>query len=96
MTTKDFVRDGEDLLIVAGDFVVDESTTQHQKDIIVCEKGWNKFFPLAGVGIYTYLNDSETAIGLKQAIRYELARDGQVGEKVGIKGCKIQIEAVYG
>ena len=93
---KDFIKQDNDLVIVGGDFVVDDSTVQHQQDIIVCEKGWNKFSPLAGVGIYTYLNDSETVVGLKQAIRYELERDGQVVEKVEIKGSQIQIEAIYG
>lgn len=94
---NDFLRDSDGTLqIQSGDLVVGDATRQHQKDIILAHKGWNHFQPTMGVGLQSYLLDTDGVVTLTQAIRYELERDGQVVEKVEIQKNAIQIQAIYG
>lgn len=93
---NDFLRNPDGSFQVRnGDLVVGDATQQHQKDIIMAHKVWNHFSPLMGVGLQSYLNDLD-GNNLKQAIRYELERDGQIVEKVELEKGAIRIQAVYG
>lgn len=58
-----------DLLIEAGDFVVDQSDNQHIKLLIELHKGNIKQYPLTGVGVERLLNGS-----IDGAIRAEIQR----------------------
>lgn len=92
----DFLQNSEDdLLIVNGDLAIVRADVQHQKDIIFFEKGWNHFAPTTGVGVQGWLNDSDRALGLQQAIRSELERDGQRVAAVRLTPTGIVIEAEY-
>lgn len=57
MTAKDFILDDTgDLLIRNGDFVVDESDTQHLNDLLLAAPGTFKNEPLVGVDLLSELN----------------------------------------
>ncbi len=84
-----------DLDLSANGLASQESTLQHQADIIWAEKGWWHFSPTLGVGLQQYLNESDTFPGLVQVIRQELERDGLSVESVSIGVDGINIEAQY-
>jgi hypothetical protein len=57
---NDFLLDENgDLLIENGDFVIGDSSSQHQKDILMATKGEFKEFPEIGVGIEAMLFDDD-------------------------------------
>lgn len=65
----------EDVSISNGDFLSEESTQQHQRQLILNEPGEFKENPTACVGAFTYLlNDNMT--DLPSAIRRQFAQDG--------------------
>ena len=68
---------GEDLDLVFrnGDLVIAESTEQHQKLILLNDKGHVKQHPLTGVGIMGYVNDDNLG-GLYQEIQKQFDYDG--------------------
>ena len=72
----------------------DESSTQHQNDIIVQQKGWSKFYPQLGVGISEFVG-SEGSLDLINAIQVEFSRDGMDVENINITNEKIKINASY-
>lgn len=82
------------VVIENGDLVLAESTLQHQKDLITAEKGWWKFNPTRGVGLTSWLNDTN-ARNLPGAIRTELERDGQQVENISVANGKLTINAAY-
>ncbi len=66
---------GYDLIIEAGDFVIKESTAQHQKQLILNNKGDFKQNPTIGVGVFDYMDD-ENFQELTRNISVEFTRDG--------------------
>lgn len=75
---------------------VGQSTRDHQRDLLLMHKGWNKFYPHSGVGIMDYLNDEGNTESLKSSITYEFERDGmQVGDIVLENTGKIIVDASY-
>jgi|TARA_R110000823_G_scaffold309594_2_gene433958 hypothetical protein len=73
---QDFLR-GEDgdILIRNGDFVIGESSLQHQEDILVAHKGEFKEYPEIGVGIDNELLNENPRQVLSQ-IRANFEYDG--------------------
>ena len=67
--------DNYDLLLIAGDFTVTESTAQHQQQLILNNKGDFKQNPTICVGVFDYLDD-EYFQDLIRAISVEFTRDG--------------------
>jgi hypothetical protein len=67
--------DSEDVTIQHGDFVVDESTAQHQRQLILNNKGDFKQNPTIGVGVFEYYDD-EHMRDLIRAVSIEFSRDG--------------------
>jgi hypothetical protein len=65
----------EDLYLVGGDFPVEESTAQHQRQLLLNNKGDYKENPTICAGAFTYLND-EYYQGLIRAVNIEFSRDG--------------------
>ncbi len=65
----------EDLAISSGDFTTIESTPQHQRQLILNNKGDFKQNPLSCVGAFDYLNDENFA-ELIRAISIEFTKDG--------------------
>ncbi len=72
----DFKEDeNDDLFIENGDFVFEESTKAHQRDLILSEKTEWKENPTVGVGAINYLDD-DNPLSILQAIALEFTRDG--------------------
>ena len=87
--------DNHDLLIQSGDFVVGESTTQHQDLLMLLNKGELRQYPKTGVGIQSFLNDDAIG-GLYGEIQQQFRADGMTVNKlvIGSTGT-VTIEAVY-
>ena len=85
----------EDLRIAAGDFLSQESTAQHQRQLILNNKGDFKQFPTICVGAFEYFDD-ENFQGLIRAISIEFARDGMDVKSVNLSpGGVINSDAFY-
>ncbi len=93
---KDIVlNDNNDLLINNGDFVVSESTYQHQKHLLLAEKGDYKQFPTAGVASKKYL-ERESPDEYARAIRQEFVADGMNVKTLTIlENLELSIDAEY-
>lgn len=84
-----------DLLIIDGDFVIGESTLQHQKLLILSDKCEFKDVPMRGVGARRYLED-DTPDNLAREIRQEFSIDGMTINKIQIAAdLTIQVDANY-
>jgi hypothetical protein len=92
----DFLLDDDsDLLVIDGDLVVGESTAQHQKMLILVDKGEFKDVPMRGVGTQRYLED-DSPEKLAREIRLEFSFDGMTVNKIQIASdLTIQIDAKY-
>lgn len=92
----DFLLDDDlDLLVTDGDLVVGESTAQHQKMLILIDKGEFKDVPMRGVGAQRYLED-DSPENLAREIRLEFVADGMTVNKIQIAtDLTIQIDANY-
>ncbi|WP_080058984.1 hypothetical protein [Spirosoma aerolatum] len=85
-----------DILIQDGELVVGDSTHQHQRDIVLSDKGHYKHAPRTGVGLFNYTNDVENVTGLSSTIRLELIADGQDVDTVKVEeGGQITIDGSY-
>ena len=73
----------DDLLIVSGDFSAKECTAQHQRQLILNNKGDFKQNPTACVGVLDYMHD-EHFQELIRAISVEFSRDGMDVKSVRI------------
>lgn len=80
--------------IADGDFVLSESTRQHQELLLLIEKGELRQFPLSGVGIRTQLLDENPA-AVRAEIKRQFELDGMRVMSVSGSGIKINVEAVY-
>jgi hypothetical protein len=87
--------DAEDVLFAAGDVAIIESTCQHQRQLILNNKGDFKQNPTIGAGVFTFLDD-ENYFALTRAIAVEFARDGMEVVSVTLsKGGKVISDAFY-
>ena len=78
-----------------GDFVIGESTAQHQNDLLMSEEGAYKQAPTIGVGLLGYLEDDGPE-NLMRKIRHEFHGDGMNIEKLVMDEVgKLNIEAEY-
>lgn len=90
LLTKDF-----DLQIVNGDFVVAESTYQHQACLLMAEKGEYKQYPTIGVASKRYL-ESERPDNYAREIRQEFSADGMQVNSINIaENLELTIDAKY-
>ncbi|WP_291122798.1 hypothetical protein [Flavobacterium sp. UBA6046] len=93
--TDILLDDTLDLQIVDGDFVIGESTAQHQKLLILADKGEFKDVPMRGVGARRFLEDSDPS-NLAREIRTEFVADGMTVSKIQIASdLTIQVDANY-
>ncbi|OWK99256.1 hypothetical protein AP75_01860 [Kaistella haifensis DSM 19056] len=93
---NDFLLDkNNDLQISDGDFVVGESTYQHQKHLLMAEKGQYKQNPTIGVASKNYV-ERESPDEYARAIRQEFIRDGmKVHTLVITADLELSIDAEY-
>ncbi len=67
--------DNEDIDLTVGDFALTESTPQHQRQLLLNNKGDFKESPTMCVGALSYIDD-ENFGGLMRAVNIEFSRDG--------------------
>lgn len=77
------VDDDNDLWVKNGDFVVGESTRQHQAHLLVAQKGEYRQSPASGVGIGDYLSDEDLA-ELGSEIQKQFESDGMTIRKLSV------------
>ena len=95
MPTDILLDDKLDLRIENGDFVVDESTYQHQQLLLMMEKGELKNFPTTGVASKRYL-ESGNPSNYAREIRQEFIADGMKVNEINIsENLEITVEANY-
>jgi hypothetical protein len=80
--------------ITGGDFVVGESTRQHQELLLLIEKGELRQYPLSGVGIRSQLLDENPA-AVRAEIKRQFELDGMKVLEVSGSGLTIKTEAIY-
>lgn len=80
-----------DIDLQAGDILYAESTGQHQRDILLADKGHYKESPETGVGALEYMNDNEPD-RLLRSIRKEFTRDGMKVSKVSLDNVVAEYE----
>ncbi|GGG33438.1 oxidase [Hymenobacter glacieicola] len=66
-----------DLEIRGGDFVIGESTEQHQALLLYTNKGEWRQAPEVGIGIVEMLLDDASGVGIASEIQQQLELDGQ-------------------
>ena len=86
-------QDG-DIDISSGDIVYSRSTEQHQRDLLICDKGHLKEKPEAGVGAANYINDEDPESFLR-LVRREFIADGMTVIKVAMNSENLNIDADY-
>lgn len=79
----------------AGDILYAESIGQHQRDILLADKGHYKESPETGVGALEYMNDNEPD-RLLRSIRKEFTRDGMKVSKVSLDNVVAEYEESNG
>jgi len=97
MNNKDFALDENgDLLIINGDFVIEDSSNQNIEDILNSYKGYYKEFPFLGVGIFSYIRSTGRVLEMKNLIKLQLESDGFRVNKINIidlEKMEIEIDA---
>ncbi|WP_282628804.1 MULTISPECIES: hypothetical protein [Empedobacter] len=93
---KDFKRtDEQDLEIINGDFVIDESDQQHIEDIFIAQKGEFKEFPQLGFGAINYLKTTISPYKFERDLRIQLEYDNYSNPTIdttnGIENTQITI-----
>jgi hypothetical protein len=94
----DFLDDPEtgDLRIEGGDFVTGESTLQHQRDLLITERGQYRLHPDVGVGLASFINDDLDRDDITSAIQAEFTKDGMAVGRIKINSVdSIEIAAQY-
>jgi hypothetical protein len=93
---KDILADFENKTIFKnGDINTGRSDEQHQRLLLLCEKGSFKEFPATCVGASTFL-ENEDADGLIREVRLQFQADQMNVSSVNYKGQKLLVDAVYG
>lgn len=83
-----------DIDLATGDLIYSDSKEQHQKDILLADKGHYKERPEIGVGTINFINDNNPENFLR-SVRKELSKDGMKVRQVRIKQGKLTIDADY-
>jgi hypothetical protein len=85
----------DDLDIEQGDFTNTESTYQHQRQLLINDKGTFKENPTICIGIYSYL-DNENPSDLLRDTTIEYTRDGMTVKSINLSSNgNINIDAYY-
>ena len=82
-----------DLECRGGDFLVGDSTYQHQAHLLEGQEGDYKQFPMTGVGLHLFLNDEEPT-DMVRKIRSQFTRDGMRIDEINA-GTVLRIRAQY-
>ena len=82
-----------DLQIKDGDFVVGDSTFQHQQHLLLAAKGDYKYAPEVGVDAVSQLHSSNTT--LARDARVQFIKDGMTVNAINIVNDKLIFDANY-
>lgn len=83
-------------LVKKGDFVIEESTQQHQEFLLIANKGQFRQFPVTGVGINNFLLDESDPEELRLEIYKQFELDGMQVNEIDISDLSnIFIDATY-
>ena len=85
--------DTGDVDITGSDISYVESTLQHQRDLLLTNKGEMKDSPSSGVGVVDFVNDENSA-ELSTEIRNQFRKDGMNVKEIAIAET-IKIDAAY-
>jgi len=96
MKVFDILLEGFDLFIRNGDFVIGESTRQHQAILLVANQGELRQYPDRGVGLNGYLLDEMDLGELKQNISRQFELDGMRVNSIDFDGEELKPDAEYG
>lgn len=91
----DILLDTEFDIATGGDFLLTESTRQHQQCLLLSAKGDYKHAPAAGINAIAYTNDDETTESLKKAIQAGFENDGMKISHLAISNNNIDVVASY-
>lgn len=93
---RDYLIDytNKKMLIKNGDFVMGDATQQHQRRLLMAQKGEYKQHPLVGVGLRNYIDD-ENPDDLKREIRMQFVQDGMGVRVIQVTPTGLNIDAVY-
>lgn len=83
-----------DIQIVNGDFVIEESTQQHQLLLLMSNKGEWKQNPDRCVGVSNYIENKDNG-AVSREIHTEFARDGMKITSIKVDNQNIEVEAEY-
>lgn len=92
---KDILLVDFELAFSEGDFLIGESTQQHQQLLLLLDKGALRGAPTRGVGLLGWLLDDQSG-NLNGAIKREFEADGMVVQTVQGTYKTLQIAATYG
>lgn len=96
MEPNDFLfGDDGDLDIQFGDIAFGDATLQHTSDLLVATPGSIRQHPVIGAAVLTELLDSTTPDEVRVRIQRELERDGQLIDRIVVRGEDIDIESSY-
>lgn len=99
MVNDILLDDAGDLAVTeGGDLAVGYSDTAHIADLLESEPGHWKQWPLAGVGLWRWLNgpvDAERLRLLKREILLQLRYDGAEGLSVSWREGKLEVHGEY-
>jgi hypothetical protein len=79
---------------VTGEFIVGQSTRQHQKLLLLCDKGDFVEDGLKGVGLFGFLDDENPA-NMYREIRVQFNQDGMSVNRLDMINKKLQVDAPY-
>lgn len=92
----DFLLDTDgDILLASGDLVASEATVQHQRLLLLIEKGELREFPVRGLGISSWVLDETSSGSLNAAVKREFEGDGMIVRRVNVRQGALQIDAYY-
>ena len=91
---KDVMLQDGDLVFKDHDFMIIESTIQHQQLLLVTYPGEWKRNPLVGVGLPDWLNDERSG-NLITEVRRQFKNDGMEVASISYENGKLQIDADY-
>lgn len=92
----DILLDDEmELKVLNGDWQVGESTTQHQKCLLVAAPGNYLQSPGVGVDLYGNINNDEGIETIRKSIQRQFEADGMKIERLQLRGREVDVKANY-
>ncbi|MFQ3578537.1 MAG: hypothetical protein SNJ71_00170 [Bacteroidales bacterium] len=86
--------DNGELIIAHGDFLIEESTRYHQRDILLANVGEYKQHPTVGVGLPDFINDQNQDDMIRE-IRKQMLADNMKNVRINIERKKLVIHGEY-